>query len=402
MDGRSSPIPTHIPASLVFDFDYIDASKASDDPHMAASRLLFGHAPDIFYTPRNGGHWVVTRQAAAIDMLRQPDTFSSHPRYNEARMWSPLLLPIQSDPPDHTDYRRTLGAYFAPGMMEKLEPDIRRLARDIFDELLPRGRCEFVTEIGEVFPITIFLRLVKAPMADRSALLAMAQKFTRSPSPQDRAAAVGELAGYIRGLFDQRRDRTGDDILTRLMSAGFRGRPLTRDEEEGLGTLLFLGGLDTVKSVLSFIMLYLARNPDQYRRLVEDRDLIPTAIEELMRVSGVSIPERGVTHDLDYHGIPFKQGDRLIFLTPVMGLDERELSCPFQVKLDRDVSPHLIFGAGPHRCAGSHLARIEIRVFLEEWTRSFPNYSIDPASKVEMAGGIVWTPGRLPLVWPTK
>lgn len=393
-------IPSHIPASRVYDFDYILAPAGSTHPHQQFSKQLRSEAPDIFYTPRNGGHWAVMRSSIAVDMFRQTENFSNDPKFNKAREWKPVLLPTQVDPPDHTEYRKTLATYFAPTMMRKLEPDFRQLAGEILDSIRPRGRCEFVEEVGEVFPISVFLRLVRAPMGDRLALLEMAQRHTRSPHLEVRAQAIADLATYIRSLCVERRKNPGDDVLSLMINSDFHGRPLNSDEQEGLGTLLFLAGLDTVKSVLSFITLYLARNPDQYRRLVADPNLVRTALEELLRISGTSNPERGVTHDLEYSGVTFKKNDRIVFLTPLMGFDEEAMDNPQNVDLDRKMSPHLIFGSGPHRCAGSHIARIEIRTFIEEWTRRFPSFGIDPASEVKIAGGTVWTPEVLPLVWP--
>lgn len=393
------PVPDHVRPELVYDFDFVLAPVGAQEPQREIGRRLFSEAPEIFFTPRNGGHWVVTRADVAVDMLRQSELFSASPVHNPARAFRPPLLPVQSDPPDHTEYRKVLGAFFAPGNMRKLEPDIRAFAISLIEGVAEKGGCEFVAEIGEVFPIVIFLRLVGADMRDRPKLLAMAQKFTRSADPQDRAAAIAELAAYLRGLLEQRRAESGDDILSRFIKSDFKGRALHAHEEEGLSTLLFLGGLDTVKSVLSFIMLYLARNPDQYGRLVADAGKIPAAIEELIRINGVSVPERGATHDFDYRGVRFRENDRVIFLTQVMGFDDRSVDDPERVDFDREASPHLSFGAGHHRCAGSHLARIEIRVFLEEWCRRIPSFRLDDERGAEMASGVVWTPERVHLAW---
>ncbi|TKT74476.1 cytochrome P450 [Aquamicrobium sp. LC103] len=399
LPADAASIPAHVQSRLVYDFDFVLAPLGAREPQREVGRLLFAEAPEIFFTPRNGGHWVVTRAEVAVDMLRKSELFSANPRHNPVRAFKPPLLPVQSDPPDHTEYRKVLGAFFAPGNMRKLEPDIRTFAASLIDGVLGNGGCEFIEEIGEVFPIIIFLRLVGADMRDRPRLLAMAQKFTRSTDPQDRAAAIAELAAYLRGLLEQRRGESGDDILSRFIKSDYQGRPLHAHEEEGLSTLLFLGGLDTVKSVLSFIMLYLARNPDQFAKLVEEPDKIPAAIEELIRINGVSVPERGATHDFEYRGVRFRENDRVIFLTQVMGFDDRAVAEPERVDFDREASPHLSFGAGHHRCAGSHLARIEIRVFLEEWVKRISSFRLDAERGAKMAPGVVWTPDRAYLKW---
>lgn len=396
-----SGIPAHVPASLVYDFDYVTAPVGTLQPQNEISRKLKAEAPEIFFTPRNGGHWIVRRASDAVEMFRRTEDFSSAPEYNDQRQWKPTLLPVQADPPEHAEYRKVFGAYFSPGNMRRMEPDIRQIAGGILDRIAPKGGCEFVTEVGEVFPITIFLRVVNAPMDDRMELLKLAQMFTRSPDPQGRAQAVKGLSEYIRRLFDLRRENPGDDILSQLIKSNFEGRQLNRDEEEGLGTLLFLAGLDTVRSAISLIVTYLARHPDQYARLVEEPALIQPAVEELLRISGTSSPERAVTHDLDYKGVQFRRGDRIYFMLPLMSFDEELNAAPEEVDFKRELSRHLIFGSGPHRCVGSHLARIEVRILLEEWTKRFASFGLKPGTDVPMAASTVWTPERVELVWPT-
>jgi cytochrome P450 len=155
-----------------------------------------------------------------------------------------------------------------------------------------------------------------------------------------------------------------------------------------------------VKSLLSFFAAYLAGHPAQYRRLTTNPALIPAAMEELLRVHGIVTLERGATHDFEFCGVPFRTGDRVALLTQIFGLDDRAVDNPYEVNFDRRISPHLIFGAGPHRCIGSHLARIEIRVFLEEWCKTIPAFSLKPGAEVKTAGGVVWAPTQVPVVWP--
>jgi cytochrome P450 len=152
--------------------------------------------------------------------------------------------------------------------------------------------------------------------------------------------------------------------------------------------------------MLSFIMAFLGKNPGHYQRLVGDRALIPGAVEELMRVHGVAGTERGVTTDMEYKGVQFKSGDRLVFLAHIYGLDDRVVDDPFKVDFDRPLSTHLVFGSGPHRCLGSHLARLEIKLFLEEWTLRIPEFRVDIEGEIATRGGLVWSPVVVPLVWP--
>lgn len=394
--------PDHIPSALVHAFDYMTAPIGMDDPAGHWAKTLAASAPPIFWTPLNGGHWVVRDPALALEILRTTDVFSSVPDYNEARRWSPLLLPTQSDPPDHLEYRKVFGAYFSPVNMRKLEPSIRTFTRDLLSGLRPGGRCEFVSEIGEVLPITIFLRMAEAPLSDAARLIGYTRQFTRSSDRAVRADGVAKLSEYILHLFDARRGNPGDDILSLFLKSDKGGRPLTRDEELGLGTLLFLAGLDTVKSTMSFAMLRLAQSPALYADLVADSELIPGAVEELLRFSGPVVAERGLAKDVDFHGVPFRRNDRLLLPLMLLSFDSDQNPDPFQLDLHRDLPQHMNFGAGPHRCAGSHLARIELRVLLEEWTALFPEFGLNPDEPPQMEGGSVWTPSVLPLTWPVQ
>jgi cytochrome P450 len=392
--------PPHIPESLVFDFDFFQSPELKHNAHHAVTELLHNKAPEIFYTPRYGGHWIVTRAAVARDMLRQPEHFSSRSEFNPARRFEPPLLPMQVDPPDHGEYRRIINTILSPSAVGEMEDDIRGLAREIIDDIHPRGRCDFIPEVAQRFPVTVFLRMAGAPLEDRHRLVKFADGYARSPSFDDRVTAVRGLATYLMEGIDARRKNPGNDLLSYLLSCKFKDRPLTSAEIEGLATQVFLGGLDTVKSFLSFLMLYLAKNPDQYRKLLDDRASIPQAIEELLRVNGISVPERGATHDFDYRGVPFRKGDRIVFLAQIYGLDDQMIEDPHRIDFDRKGIRHLTFGAGPHRCAGAQLARLEIKVLLEEWSSTFREFHIENNVDVEITGGIVWSPVALPLAWP--
>jgi cytochrome P450 len=163
---------------------------------------------------------------------------------------------------------------------------------------------------------------------------------------------------------------------------------------------MFLAGLDTVAAMISWVMAFLAQHPDHYRQLVERPETIQLAVEELCRVSGVAMPGRACVEDLVYNGIEFKKGERLVYLLQISGINDSSIAQPEQVAFDRELSPHLIFGSGPHRCLGSHLARLEIRVFLQEWVKRIPSLSLEPGKAVHPKGGTVWVPESLPLRWP--
>jgi len=393
-------IPPHVPPHLVFDFDIYTAPELDQDPHSTMVELLQKrHVPAIFFTPRNGGHWIVAGAVEGLEMLRDFERFSSEPQYN-ANSRKPWTLPNQSDPPHHTDYRRIINPAFVPKAVAEMEDHLRTLCGAMIDELQPIGACEFVEDVGKRFPVNVFLRLAGAPEVDRTMLVELTERVVRHPIRSEREAASYALGEYVMKAYEERRNAPGKDLLSMVLGGIFQGRPLNQEELLGMGLLLFLGGLDTVSSTLSFVMSYLGRHPDHYRQIVQDPSIIPSAVEELIRCHSVASVQRGVRENTEHLGIQFKKNDKMFFMTQLYGLDSRRVSDPLQVDFGRPVSPHLGFGAGPHRCIGSHLARTEVRIFLEEWTRRIPSFSISGESSVRTRGGHVWSPIALPLFWP--
>ncbi len=395
----NAKVPQHIPPERVVPFDRFQGPELQQCPHRAVADL-FQRSPGLFYTTGDRGHWVVGRVNLARDMLRQPDKFSSNPKYNAANRRNPPTLPNQCDPPLHSELRRIINPFFSPVGVQKMEAEIRQLAAELIDGVAAWGHCEFISEIAQRFPVELFLRMANAPLAHREMLIGKVDRFTRAPEIQLRLAALEELGHYLKGLIAEREHTPGDDLVSLAIHGRVQGRALTEDEKLGMVTLLFLGGLDTVTAMLSFIVAYLGQHPSQYQRLVDDPGLIGNAIEELMRVHGVAGTERGVTTDMVYEGVELKAGDRLVFFPHVYGLDEQMVDDPFRVDFDRPVSSHLVFGSGPHRCVGSHLARLEIRVFIEQWVRRFPAFSVLAAGDLPTRGGLVWSPVAVPLAWP--
>lgn len=389
-------VPAHVPPSLVFDFDYFEAPKISDTPQTAIARMLHGPAPDIFWTPRNGGHWVVTRHEDALEIWRSHDRFSSDPAYNYEKRMYPRFTPLQYDPPEHTVLRRVINPFFTPGAVERMSARVRALAVELIEAVLPKGECEFVEEIAERYPVTIFLQMADAPLGDRDWMLEQVHTYFRNPSLEARSKARSTLGAYLVKLLEERAQKPGQDLLSLIANASLPDRALTPDEKLGMAAVSFFAGLDTVVAMLSFIMNFLGKNPAHYARLVQQPALIGDVLEELIRASAVTINERGASHDFEFRGINFRTADRIVILTAILGSDARHMENPEKVDFERPISTNLAFGAGPHRCIGSHLARFEMRSFLEEWVARVPAFTSGDAVT---AGGTVWMPRKLPLKW---
>lgn len=400
--ATATTIPDHVPPELVFEFDFYRSPELQQNPHTSVTDL-FKSAPDVFWTPAEGGYWVVRRVQRALEMLANPGVFSSSMENNHFWRGRGIhAIPINEDPPQHTAYRKVINPDFSPGAVAQMEDKIRSYAVSLIDGVYASGRCEFVRDIAKRLPIDIFLGMVNAPLQDRDYLIELAEHSIRNPDSDQRIKNFLELAGYVRELAKKRREENADDLMSRVIRAKVGDRPITEDEVVDLGVLLFLGGLDTVAAVMSFMTEYLGRNPEKYQELRDNPAIIPAAIEELLRVRGVSVLERGASRDFESHGIKFKQYDRFIFMVALYGLDDNEFPEPFEVNFNRGVSRHLAFGAGPHRCAGSHLARAELRIFLEEWVKRFDSFSLVDPGPVRTLAGTVWIPETLPLQWTPK
>ena len=399
-DIRQYHVPAHVPPELVHDkFDNFNTPGDFEAPQFGIARKLHHDAPPIFWNPTQGGYWVVTRAADILEICRDWQHFSSDPQFNYRRKHFPTRnLPAFYDPPEHTSARAIFAPVFSPGAVQSMEDDIRAFAGRLIEQYLPQGGCEFVHDIAQTFPVTIFLKLADAPLDRREPMVEMANRYTRG----DLQTTIGgqrDLANEIRGLVQSRMKNPGTDIISRITQGTMMGRNLTEEEILGSTVFVFMAGLDTVASMMSFIQLYLARHPEKYQELRDDPTRIRGAVEELMRISGVVTMERGVCEEVTYKGVTFKPHDRVLLLLQVSGMDEAEVENPETVDFSRDVSKHLVFGAGIHRCLGSHLARIEIRVFLEEWIKRVPSFHVAAEGRLATLGGTVWCPDKLPLAW---
>ncbi len=400
MSVDATVVPDHIPDALVFDFDFYATPAESDRPQWQVAELLHGSAPAIFFTPRNGGHWVVTRRADCLEMLRDFERFPADPQFNKDRRNNPMRFLVKDyDPPEHTQMRALINPVFSVESVRDRESLIREVARSLVDEIAPQGGCDFVADVAEQYPVEIFLRMVRAPLELRQEMLDLAHTFFRSQDPEEARSAMSGLGEILTGLIEQARLDPSDDLLSRMVLGEVDGKPLTDSQILGGAVFVFLAGLDTVTAMLSFVMKKLAEEPALYRRLIEEPAVIPSATEELIRVCGVAQPERGVRGDFEYKGVPFREGDRIIFLIQIGGMDADVVESPFEVDFDRMRKSHLAFSSGQHMCSGAGLTRSEIQIFLEEWTSKIPSVKIPADTEIRVRGGRVWMPEQLPLTW---
>lgn len=392
-------IPPHVPSALVRDFDFLQAEQDGDrDLYEWWAELHDG--PDIFYTPRHGGHWVLTRHDDISHVLETWQSFSSRHQTIPAGGTPMQLPPIELDPPLHTDFRRLLAPFFTPKAIGDLEIKARKLTIELIEKFEHKGECDFVAEFALAMPIGIFMGLVDLPESDRLQLIACAELMVRGVDEAERAKGFGDAFAYLGRVIEERRANPGDDAISAMIRGTVEGgRPLTQAELLGMGALLLAGGLDTVAGMMGFMMMFLARNPAHRQALVNDPALIPQAVEELMRRHQIANVARMVVDDIEYKGVQMKAGDMVLTATSLAGVDERRYDDPMKVDFARADKKSLVFGRGPHQCIGAFLARTELKVFLAEWLQRIPDFAIKPGEKPVVVPGRANSVHYLPLVW---
>jgi cytochrome P450 len=341
-------------------------------------RNTHGDTPDF---------WVITDGEAVREAFQRPELFSSRSTNpvdpNPPYLWVPQML----DPPQHTAWRQLLQPFFAPRAMKALEDKVSARCIEIIDSFVADGQIDFVSQFAQRFPTTIFMELMGLPLDGVDKFLHWEDEILHLPSEQDpgqqrAATAMFEVMGYFDQLIALRREDPQDDLLSQAITWDLKGDPIPHQELLSFCLLMFMAGLDTVSIQLAYMFWHLATHDADRGRIVAEPDLNRTAVEEFLRAYCFVPPGRKVTEDVEFHGCPMKAGDMvwmpLIFSTR----DGNQFEDPDVVKLDRSPNNHLAFGAGPHRCLGSHLARRELQVALREWHVRIPDYRIPDGYEV--------------------
>ena len=373
------------------------------DNRTEAYRLVREAGP-IIKTPR--GH-VLSSSEYVEYALKHPELFSSKRAFDV--VGSPLpMVPIAFDPPEHTRYRHILQPFVGPREAAAWRPRVRSLVGTLIDSFAEHGHCDLVTELAVPLPADVFLTLFGLPMKDRDQLIAWKESLLASPvlgggKPTDQVIQAGaELFSYLVGHIEQRRRHldNAEDLLGCLL-ADTSDERLSDEELLGLSFLFVLAGLDTVTSALSTAFAALAAQPRLRQQIANDPSVIPDAVEEFLRIDGpvVFLP-RVASQDIELGGHTIPAGSEVQLAIAVANRDPAEHAGPDEIVLRRQERHHA-FGGGPHRCLGSHLARMEMREVLAEWHSRIPEYELAPGftPRVEWPTGLVGL-DTLPLVFP--
>jgi cytochrome P450 len=395
-------LPSNVPQERLIDFDLYapeGIEQGFDEPWDRLREAGKSHQ-GLLWTPRNEGHWIVTRGSMVAEVL------SDHERFSNRVIFVPKstgeahhMLPTNIDVPDHRHYRRLLNNGLSPRAVRNLRDPIRGACVELIEDFVADGGCDFVKQYAEQLPIRVFMSLVQLPVADAPKLKVWSDAILHTSETMSYAEARQHIEDYLTPFIDERLGKDGTDMLSEMINGQIEGRPLTREEMFKFCVQLLIAGLDTVVNMLCFAFLFLSRSPQHRQQLVEDPSRIPNAIEEIFRRFSLVCTAREVKDDIMYAGVELKRGDMVLAPTPLSGLDEELTFDPRTVDFSRRPEFHLLFGKGNHICPGAQLARAEIAITLEEWLKRIPEFSLRDDAKLVFGSGIVGTIASLPLVW---
>jgi cytochrome P450 len=366
----------------------------------------------VYFNTFAQGYWIFTRHEAVKEIYKQPEIFSSE----SITPWEPnpiyRFVPTQIDAPDHIKYRRIVNPWFSPRAIDAAEERMRALCRSLIEELAPRGGCEFVTGFALRFPTEAFLSVIGIDPQDADLFVPWVEDFfggfSGDPAGlEPMAKALDGIREYWVAALEERRDdpapREGD-LASHLLHSTFDDRPLTDAEILDMLTVLVLAGLDTTRGELGYMFRHLADHPEHRRVLIERPELVPGAVEEVLRYYTIIFGDgRKVTRDVEFHGVQLKKGDMVYGLVSAANRDPEAYERAEEFVIDRARNNHMGFANGPHRCLGMHLARREMQLAVQEWLRAIPDFRLaDGAELLERGGGAMMTLTSLPLVWEVR
>jgi cytochrome P450 len=372
--------------------DLLFSQEVADHPHAMYGRLRDQCPVSRTQSDGQSPLVLISRYTDVLWALRHPEIFSS--AGGTVSLGEQPLIPVEVDPPRHTAYRRLLNPQFVPREIERLGPEVQGAVNALIDGFVDQGSCDFHDDFSTPLPSGIFLALMGLDMADLPMFLQWRDDSIRpkvEPGDFDgaeriRLATARSISDYFRTAIDERRGHPDDTLLSSLVHARIGEEMLTETELLGMAHLLLLGGLDTVTATLDCMIAYLSSHPEERRRLVDEPSCIPGAVEEMLRwLTPVQVVPRIVGQEAEINGVALSEGDNVLL---VLGAANDDEEFDGGVDLGRAPNRHLAFGAGNHLCLGAHLARLELRIALEEFHRRIPDYRIADDTEVHFSPGI--------------
>lgn len=401
------PAPTHGPVEdWATDFDHADPAYNRNAHEIWAD--LRDRCP-VAHSDRYHGTWLPVTHEDVSHIAHDTENYTSRAVVvSNAAEFAPAPIggapPISSDPPFHHEARRLLLPPFAPKKIEPWEADVRALCGELLDAMEARltygaGVVDAAVEYAQNIPVNVIARMLGFPLEDAELFRGFVHDTLEgiADSPEERGAAFGRLDDYVDAQVQDHRAHPRDDLTTYLIDSTIFGQPLSHEHVRGSIVLLLIAGIDTTWSAIGSGIWHLASHPDDLARLDADPALWPTAIEEMLRVYAPVTMARLVAKDHELHGCALKENDWVLLPFPAANLDPAAFDRADEVLIDREENRHAAFGLGIHRCLGSNLARLEVRVAVEEFVKRFGRFELADPEAVRWSVGQIRGPRQLPV-----
>lgn len=394
-------VPDHVPPELVRQAGIIYSPEFLADPYKFFAGMHEKFPPIFYDVGPFGNAWVLTKHEDALFALRHAEYFSNEdatpfPRDPEDYFY---FIPIEVDPPEHRKYRNIVDPIVSPQGVLKLEERIRSLANELIDDIIDRGECEFDEAFGRPLPVLVFLDLMGLPRDMCDTFVSWAMALLHSNDRAIMGQTLKTIGDYLKTAIADKKANPDDGLVSRIVLAEIDGKPISEKEAFGFVTFLFIAGLDTVFATLNNMWLWLANNPDRRQEIIDNPDNINAQVEELLRVFSVTFSGRTVAQDIEMRGVQLKKGDKITSILPACNFDPDVFPNPTEVNFHRPKKIILAFTVGVHSCMGAHLARLEIKIALQEWLKRIPDFKVKPGAETIYRPGGVIGPESVPLVW---
>jgi cytochrome P450 len=388
------------------DFDHTDPQWVTD-PYPIWDELR-ATCP-VAHTDRYGGAWLPVTHEGVAAVAYDTEHFTSRSvivselRPGDDELPAPIGIapPITSDPPFHALARRLLLPAFGPKRVAALEPYTRALCNELLDKIGDRTEFDAAADYAQDIPLRVIARMLGFPEKDAAQFRRFIHMVIEDvdASAEERLAQIdsGELDAYLDARIEDHLAEPRDDLTSFLLNAELDGNKLHPDHVRGTMVLLMIAGIDTTWSAIGASLWHLSQHSDDRKRLASEPELMDTAIEEFLRAYAPVTMARLVAKAFDFNGCPMKEGDWLLLPFPAANRDPAFFPDADSVELDRAVNRHAAFGLGIHRCIGSNLARMELRVALEEWVKRYPDFELADADAVTWSAGQVRGPRTVPV-----
>lgn len=402
MSNSESSMPEHPPVTdWVHDFDHTDP-RWTENPYPIWDELRA--ASPVVHTNRFLGCYLPTTYEAVKQIAYDTEHFSSR-RFVVRDVRPPIPItapPISSDPPEHEAAKQLLLPPFAPEAVKRLEPRVRAICNELIDKFFAAGECDAAARYAKHIPVHTIAYMLGVPEKDGDLFIKWIDEALGLGIKDEGTVmrTLEEMTAYFAGHIEERRKQPTDDLISTLMKARHRnGQYLDDSHVQGSLRLILVAGIDTTWSAIGSSLWHLAKTPSDRERLLAEPELIPTAIEEFLRAYSPVTMGREVIKEASISGCPIKPGNTVLLSFPAANRDPAMFPDADKVVIDRKENRHVAFGIGIHRCVGSHLARLEITIAIEEWLRRIPDFRLDPAGKVTWSEGSIRGPRQLPILF---